>query len=140
MPSYIHSLFVHNTKNTRVKLFRYYFVALAAFAVDFGGLIALHQLLDMHYLLAETISFCGGVVVNYYLSTKWIFLNPRVNNKKKEFLGTLLIACIGLGINNLILWTLTSIVGIYYIVSKLIATGIVFFWNFFARKKALYYD
>lgn len=128
------------TSNSFVQLFRYLFVASAAFSVDFGGLVALTELVGLHYLIAATISFCSGVAVNFYISTRWIFRNPKLSKRHHEFAATLLIGAIGLGLNNFILWTLTSLAGLFYIFSKLIATCLVFFWNFFARKKLLYYD
>lgn len=132
--------FINRTNDTYILLVRYFLVASAAFAVDFGLLIILKELFSINYLIAATLSFCSGVVVNFYLSTKWIFLDPKFSKKRYEFTGVLLVAFVGLLLNDLILWLLTSEFGLYYIYSKLFATGIIFFWNFFVRKKLLYTD
>lgn len=133
-------LFISRTSETRILLFRYFFVASAAFAVDFGSLIILKEIFNFNYLVAATLSFCLGVIVNFYLSTRWIFLDPKFSKKQYEFTGVALVALVGLLLNDLILWFLTSQVGLYYIYSKLFATGVIFFWNFFVRKKLLYTD
>lgn len=131
-------LFVKQTGSTWVLLFRYGFVAVAAFTVDFGGLIILTELVKLNYLLSATLSFCCGVVVNFYLSTGWIFKNSRLARQHHEFAAVFAIAAVGLAINDLILWTLTSKLSLFYLYSKLVATAIVFFWNFFVRKNLLY--
>ena len=130
--------FIDTTERTSVHLFRYFFVALAAFVVDFSGLVFLKEVFHVHYLIAGTISFICGVLINFMLSTRWIFTNSRLKNKNHEFGAVLLIASAGLALNDLILWLLTSRFGIFYIYSKLFATALIFFWNFFVRRRLLY--
>jgi putative flippase GtrA len=45
---------------------------------------------------------------------------------------------VGLGFNDLFMWIFTDRCGIYYLLSKVITTAIVYFWNFFARKYILF--
>ena len=49
-----------------------------------------------------------------------------------------LISGIGFLMLEIGLYILTDIYGIHYLVSKLIMTGIIFLWNFFARKIFMY--
>ena len=49
-----------------------------------------------------------------------------------------IIGVIGLIFNELIMYAGTDILHLHYMVSKLISTAIVFFWNFFARKFLLF--
>ena len=44
----------------------------------------------------------------------------------------------GLGFNELFLWVFTSLMGWYYLLSKLAATPLIFLWNFFARRFTLF--
>lgn len=132
-------VFVHKTQNTYVQFFRYGFVSVAALAVDFGGLVFLKEYAHLNYLLAATISFVAGLIVNYLLSAFWVFHSSKLLNKKHEFLLFTGIGLIGLGLTDLILWILTSGLGIYYVLSKAIATVIVYFWNFGARKKYVFH-
>jgi putative flippase GtrA len=134
----LRKLFIDKTNRQLILLFRYLFVAGAAFSVDFLGLILLKEAANINYLVAATISFCFGVIINFYLSIKWIFLTPKLTRRHHEFAAVLAIAGFGLAINDFILWLLTSHFGIYYIYSKLLATAIVFFWNFYIRKWLIY--
>jgi putative flippase GtrA len=132
-------VFVHKTQNSYVQFFRYGFVSIAALVVDFGGLILLKQYGHLNYLVAATISFLAGLIVNYLLSSLWVFHSSKILNKKNEFLLFAGIGLIGLGLTDLILWALTSGLGIYYVFSKAIATVIVYFWNFGVRKKYIFH-
>jgi putative flippase GtrA len=48
------------------------------------------------------------------------------------------IGLVGLGLNEGIIWSFTDLVHFHYLISKIISAIVVFFWNFFARKKILF--
>ena len=123
------------TGNAFVQLLRYGFVGGAAFVVDFGLLYLLTQYGGLHYQLSAGISFMAGLIVNYLLSISWVF-NRSVsdNDALKGFLLFSLIGVVGLGLNALILWVCTEWLGLFYLLSKIISTGIVFLWNFLGRR------
>lgn len=135
---YYKLLLVQRTNNQFIQLFRYGIVAVCSLAVDITILAGLTELVHMHYITAATIGFIAGLVVNYYLSIKWIFHNPKVKKRSTEFTVVALIGTFGLIINDTLLWFLTSEIGMYYLYSKLIACVCVFFYNFFVRRAILY--
>ena len=57
-----------------------------------------------------------------------------VNKWRSAIGGFLLIAVIGLGLNELIMYACSDLLGLHYLLSKIVATVIVFFWNFLARR------
>ncbi len=126
------------TGSTQVQLFRYLWVGGFAFIIDYGSLFVLTEFFYVDYLLSAAISFILGLVVNYILSTMWVFSESRLNNKWAEFIGFATIGIVGLLLNEIIMYICCEIFGIYYMFSKLCSTGVVFFWNFFARKIALF--
>lgn len=126
------------TDNTIVQLFRYLFVGGAAFLIDFGVLFALTEWAGVHYLIAAAVAFLAGLCANYMLSIAWVFSSRRMANRRLEFAVFALIGVVGLGLNELIIWQCTDTLGFHYLVSKMVAAGIVMFWNFFARKLALF--
>ena len=134
----LNSLFKGKTDNSYLQLFRYTFVGGFAFLVDFGLLIFLTEHFHVYYLLSAGIAFVVGLVVNYYLSVRWVFNNRVVQNRIVEFVAFALIGMVGLGLNELFLWIFTDKLLIHYIFSKVITTFIVYFWNFFARKLLLF--
>jgi putative flippase GtrA len=135
----LRDIFVHKTQNSYVQFLRYGFVSVVALVVDFGGLIILKEAAGLNYLVAATISFLLGLVVNYLLSALWVFHSSKLLNKKHEIILFSLIGLVGLALTGLILWVLTSKFKVYYILSKAVATFIVYFWNFGARKKYVFH-
>ena len=51
-----------------------------------------------------------------------------------EFIIYTIIGVIGLGLDTLFIWICTDKLNIFYMLSKIISTGLVFIWNFFGRK------
>jgi len=131
-------LFKDKTSNTFIQLFRYGFVGGIAFLVDFVFLYCLTEFVGLPYLVSAAISFILGLVTNYLLSTVWVFNQRVVTNRSKEFIVFSVIGIIGLGFNELIMWFGSSVLPLYYLLSKIISTVFVFFWNFFARKYILF--
>ena len=127
-----------STNNTFLQLFRSLFVGLAASIVDFGLLYVLTEYVHFHYLISSTFAFIAGLIINYLLSKIWVFSENSLKNQWVEFLAFSLIGIVGLGLNNLLLWVFTEFCSIHYMLSKVLTTIIVFFWNFLARKYLLF--
>ena len=138
MAGLINKIFLQPTNNSLIQLFRYCFVGGFAFIVDAGGLFVLTEYAGIYYLLSATISFILGLVVNYLLSTAWIFKKSKLSNGWTEFLIYSVIGVVGLGLNTLFLWLFTDCLHIYYMLSKIITAALVMLWNFFARKIILF--
>lgn len=134
----IAKLLINETSNWFAQLFRYIIVGGIAFLVDYGLLFSLTEFLHFHYLLSATISFIAGLLVNYTISTCWIFRHSKLDNRLMEFIIYSLIGVIGLLINNAMLYLLTDYFHVHYMYSKLIAAAIVMGWNFVGRKIILF--
>jgi putative flippase GtrA len=130
------SLFITKSSNTFIQFFRYIFVGGVAFLAD-GGSLFLITTIGVNYLISVIFAFVIGLAVNYGLSKLLVFENSNVNGKI-EFLVYGIIGVIGLGFTEIIMYVLTEIAGLYFMVSKVIATIIVLVWNFVARKITLY--
>lgn len=130
------NLFITKSSNTFIQFFRYIFVGGVAFLAD-GGSLFLITTIGVNYLISVIFAFVIGLAVNYVLSKLLVFENSSVNGKI-EFLVYGIIGVIGLGFTEIIMYVLTEIAGLYFMVSKVIATIIVLVWNFVARKITLY--
>lgn len=138
MSALIDRLLRRPSNDVRIQLFRYFFVGGAAFAVDFALLFALTEYAGMHYTLSAALSFTAGLAVNYLISIHWVFRDRTLRSRMAEFIVFAIIGVVGIGLNVSIIWAATEWLSIHYLVSKIVATAIVFLWNFFARKYILF--
>jgi putative flippase GtrA len=123
-----------------IKQFAKYFgAAIIGYAVDFGSLILFKEILHVHYLVSAAIGFTLGLIVLYIISNRYVFGKSKIQSKTYEFMLFTIIGLIGLGILTVLMWALTDGAHINYLISKILATVVVYGWNFFARRK-LYHD
>jgi len=129
---------VLHSQATVYQLFRYGFVGGVAFVADYGLLWVLTEKADLQYLVSAAVAFVAGLTVNYLLSNLIVFKTHRLASRWAEFAVFAIIGVIGLGLNEAIMYCCSDLIGIHYMVSKLVSTVTVFFWNFFARKLTLF--
>ena len=134
----INKLFRERTDNLYLQFFRYIFVGGTAFVVDFFFLYFFSDICGIYSLISAILSFIISVLVNYLMSTKWVFNQDNIENKVLEFNLFIIISTIGLGFTEVLLYFFTDILGLYYLVSKIISAIIVLFWNFLARRYLFY--
>jgi putative flippase GtrA len=134
----INKLFKQPTDNIFIQLFRYVFVGGTAFLVDFFFLYFFSDVCGIYYLISAVLSFIISVLVNYVMSTRWVFNQDNIENKVLEFNLFILISTIGLVFTEILLYFFTDIIGLYYLISKIISAIIVLFWNFLARRVMFY--
>jgi putative flippase GtrA len=132
------TLFVCKSDNFYIQAFRYVFVGGIAFVAD-ASLLYLSSLLGIHYLICTAMAFVVGLIVNYLLSKIFVFTEKAKTGAIIEFVIYAVIGVIGLVITELLMWLFTDIVGIYFMLSKIITAIIVLVWNFLTRKFTLYH-
>lgn len=132
------TLFVTPTNSTLLQLFRYVFVGGVAFLADAGTLFLL-EAAGLHYLFAAALAFLVGLTVNFFLTKRFVFSeNARSFGRTGEFVAYGLIGLAGLGLTELIMYLMTGVLGVYFMLSKIVSAAIVLIWNFAARKFFLY--
>jgi len=117
-----------------MKIVKYFFVGGVAAVVDISLFTVFAKFLAYNYLLVGAITFLIATLVNYILSIKFVFKSGKKHKKQKEILLVYLVSAFGLAFNLVILYICYDIINMELIVSKLIATALVFFWNYFIRK------
>ena len=130
----MNKLFREATDNTIIQFFRYLFVGGIAAVVNIGMLYVFTDIVHINYIISNVLSFTLGLFTNYILSKKFVFQGETSISKTKEFIIYAIIGVLGLGIDTLLVWLFTDVFKVYYMISKLISTLIVFVWNFGARK------
>lgn len=116
-----------------MKIVRYFFVGGAAAAVDIGIFFVFAKLAGYDYLLVGCIGFLVATAVNYALSVKHVFRSGVRYSKGKEIALVYLVSMVGLAINQSVLYLLIAQLHSELMLAKLMATGVVFFWNFSVR-------
>jgi putative flippase GtrA len=121
------------TKRTSIQLIKYVGVGGTAALVEWTTFALLITAARLHYLAAVTISFIIATAVNYLLSVLFVFVRGR-HPAHKELILLYAVSAIGLFLNLLLMSLFVGVFAMQAMPSKIAATGIIFFWNFGARK------
>ena len=118
-------LLAEPTENTIIQLFRYVITGASSFLV--------------YYLPASAVSFLVGISCNFLLTKFFAFksVDPTVGPTAEVFVFAA-ISGGGLVLTMVLMYLFTSRLQLYFMVSKLISSILVFFWNFLGRKFILY--
>ncbi len=130
-------LFRQDTTNIWLQWFRYCFVAVGAFIVDYGTYFLTSYIIGIPYLVAALLGFITGTLTNYAIA-KFLVFRGEPKSRACEIAMVFMIGGIGLVVLEVGIWFFTECVGVHYLISKLIMTVICFAWNFLARKFFMY--
>jgi putative flippase GtrA len=125
-------------KDTAGEFHRYLWAGSLAFGADFAVLFTATSLLGINYLISNIFGFALGLFVSYALCTKWVFRYRRMLNTSHEFLIFSGVALISLVLSELCMWVMVDVASVHYLIAKVIATGIIFLFNFVLRKILLF--
>ncbi len=132
------ALFLEKSDNPWVNLFRYCFVGGGSFVIDFV-IYSLALSVRIPYLLAGVLGFVLGFIFNFYAGRLMVFAaGSKEKADKRELVSVLVIAVIGLGLTELLLYMQVEWLTLGKQAAKMIAAVLVLFWNYFARKVFVY--
>jgi putative flippase GtrA len=117
-----------------VQSLQYFWVALLGLFVDFGTLVLLTEVFHVNYLVSTVCGFLAGLVLNFVLSERFVFRDPKVRSGWARFAMFGIIGLIGLGLLTLLMWLQVDVLGWNYVLAKVLATIFVYAWNFVARR------
>jgi putative flippase GtrA len=121
-----------------MRLFNYLFVGGVAAAIDIGLFTIFSGLLEWPWLPVSIFTFMLATSVNYLLSIKLVFESGTRHKKNLEIIGVFIISGLALLVNQLVLYLSIEYLLLPLIVSKVLATATVFFWNYFARCRFIF--
>lgn len=125
------------TEHLLVQIFKFGIVGVVATLIDFIFLYFFKEFCNLSVVFANTLSFIISVLYNYWASLTFVFDVNKEKDKKKNFIIFILCSLVGLLLNDLIVWIITDLLNVYYLLSKVIATLFVMVFNFVTRKKFL---
>ena len=116
---------------------RFASVGIISLAVDYGFMIILNEATDMGYFRACAFSYTLSILVNYVLSMRYVFRGREDMSKSKEVSIFLGLSLVGLGLNQMAMWLLVDVLGIFYAMAKILAALMVTSYNFISKKTFL---
>jgi len=112
-----------------LRIFKFGLVGCIGIIIDFSITFILKEKLKFPKLVANAIGFSLAVLNNFLLNRVWTF-NSNEDQILYQFSKFILVSVIGLLINTLVIYILNQRKGLNFYVSKIIAIGFVFIWNF----------
>ena len=132
------SIVPQNKEATR--FVRFLTVGAVGTVLDFS-ILTLLKLAGLPTLFANSISFTAGLLNNFTWNRLWTFGDSVKADWRRQLAQFTLVSLVGLALNNLIVLSLEGIFGAMlgssqwaYLPAKVIATGVVVFWNYFANR------
>ena len=95
--------------------------------------------LGLGIFVSTTIAFILATFVNWIIGRTTLF-KKEARRKKigADAAAIYLVSGVGLGLNLALMALFVNVIGIYPLLSKILATGIVFAWNFLSRRYFIY--
>ena len=116
----------------------YFFVGGTAAIVEWISYFLFDDVLHLYYILATICAFICSTSVNWILGRITTFKENRYEKKGKEAFLVFFVSGIGLAFNLFLMFIFVDKLHLYGLFSKVMATGIVFVWNFLSRKLLIY--
>ncbi len=125
---------VEATSRTSNQLVRYLFTGGTAAIVDIGAFMFMLDL-GSEVAFAATCSFAGAAVVNYLLTSRFVFASKA---SRRQFLLFVLAATIGLAVNVGVTYLKVTQFGIAPPLAKVLGIGTAFLLNFTLNKMVVF--
>ncbi len=119
---------------------RFLTVGFLGTSLDVALFAALHILLGVPALAANTCSYTAGMLNNFVLHRRWTFASRSHKTAAAEFLQFALVNLVALTLNNVLVLLLAPAFGTLMahpgsgdLLAKVFATGVSMSWNFIAN-------
>ena len=116
-----------------MKIIRYFCVGGIAASIDLALFALAVKVMHIDWFVASLLSFLFATAASYLLSINYVFESGVRFKKKLEIFLVFLVSCIGLIVNQTVLWALIVHGDLDELLSKIVASSTVFLWNFSSR-------
>jgi dolichol-phosphate mannosyltransferase len=117
------------------RIIKFCLVGGSGIGIYMGLMFLLTDIAGLLYVISAVFSWLGAVTSNFIFNELWTFRDLRRRGKQntlKRAIWFIGVRLAGLIINITILFCLTELLGVYYLVSALIAILVVVTWNYLA--------
>ena len=122
----------------RLELVRYILAGGTAFLLDFLVFTFFVNVFQVHYLVSNVIGYAAGLLLVYYLNSRWVFSVRRFDQNSIEFSIFFAIAVVGLFLSEIFIWLFAEQFLLTLSLSKILSAALVFGFNFVLRKIILF--
>ncbi len=116
-----------------IQVIRFGLVGAVCAVLDILFFVILYEYLHINYLVANFGSTCLAILINYYISKKWVFKSGKYS-ARVEFMAFMVFSIIGLVINQVLIWSFVEHVALDPKTGKLLAIILVAIFNFITKK------
>lgn len=127
-----------NLSKNFLQLFLYLIVGGLATLVEWAAFYVLNSIFSVHYMIATALAFVLSTFVNWAFGRLILFREKTDQSTFFELVKIYAVSIIGLLLNLLIMFIAVEKIGLNEMISKIIATCLVFIWNFLIRKLVIY--
>jgi len=121
-------------KNVLEQFFKFAIVGIIGTVVNLLFLYIFTDLFEIYYLISAMFSFVISLTNNYILNKIWTFKEKIKSDFNKKYLKFALVSLCSLVVNLVFLYLFTEFIGIYYMLSQILAIGFAMIVNFLGNK------
>jgi len=121
-------------KEIVLQFFKFAFVGLIGTVVNIFILYILTEYFNIFYIISAFCAFLVAVTTNFIFDKIWTFNEKIYERIAKEYSTFFVVSLSALSVNIFFLWIFTEFLGIYYIISQIMAIGISLMINFIGNK------
>lgn len=114
----------------------YVFVGGVATIVEWGMFLLFNSGIRLEYLRSTALAFIYSTLANWILGRVLTFRGEK--SGYADIIGVFIVSALGLLFNLLLMKLFVDIIGLIPFLSKVLATIIVFAWNYLTRKLIIY--
>lgn len=112
-----------------------------SFVIDVLVLVSFQEMgmkrIDNGFLVSAAAGFIISLIVHYFMSAKWVFADNEIKTARDHAVAGVLFAVtnvVGLLLNEFLMWIGVALLGVHYIIVKIVAAGVVMVWNYFCQR------
>ena len=98
--------------------------------VDLALLFTLRETLHQSYWISVNAAFAFAILVNFSLQKFWTFSNRDLRGAHTQFMKFFFVAMGNIVMNNILMFILSAMLGIWYLGAQILATGMLAVVNF----------
>src|SRR3989344_967738 len=121
-------------KKIMLEFFKFCLVGLIGTFINIFILYILTEYFYLYYIISALFAFIVAVTANFIFNKIWTFGEKIHERMLKKYVHFFLVSLTALSVNLFFLYIFTEFLGIYYIVSQIMAIGIALMVNFIGNK------